>query len=64
VVMAKGMLSTVMVKARCGLLWHCDKIGNKTEVVPGHYLSEFVRRKAKGVMGSMVGEMVATALCD
>jgi hypothetical protein len=43
---------------------HSDTIDNRTEVVPGGCLSEFVEEKAKGMIGSMVGAMVATALCD
>jgi hypothetical protein len=45
-------------------LWHSDKTHNNTEAVPDDCLSDFVRKKAKGMKGSMVGAMIVTALCD
>jgi hypothetical protein len=64
VVVAGDMLFGVMVKAVFGWLWHSDRIYSRKEYVLGDYLGNSIRRITKGMMGSMVGEMVATALCD
>jgi hypothetical protein len=63
-VLTKDMLSVIVVKAECDWLWHSGKIDNRMDAIPDDYLSHFVREKAKGMKGSMVGVMMATALCD
>jgi hypothetical protein len=64
VVVANGMLSMVVANAEYGWLWHSDRIGNRMKAILDDCLSDFVRKKAKGMIGSIVGAMVATALCD
>jgi hypothetical protein len=49
VVIAKGVLYVVMVRAECGWLWHASKIDNRMEVVPAGCLSEFAKGKVKGM---------------
>jgi hypothetical protein len=62
--MVNGRLSMIAAKAEYGWLCHNDKNGNRTKVVLDNCLSDFLRKKENGMKGSMVGAMVATALCD
>jgi hypothetical protein len=42
VVLAKDMLSAVLATTVSDWLWHSGMTGNRTEVVLGHCLDEFV----------------------
>jgi hypothetical protein len=58
--LAVGKLFAESEKAEGGWLWLSDRIDNRTEVVLGYCLGEFVVERVKGRMGSIAGEVVPT----